>query len=275
MSCWSAISRALAVLLALLLTPSSEAAPVVQVAGNSATAQIAIDGVVAELILQFDDASGLSAASLGVDAELVDLADPALLARLPSPLLTSLPAALPLLITVEPPSQGGLSLRNTVRVELHTHALAYSAGSHFRLFRAPLGGAFHDITDEVAPGSVRTRGSTGGFSQFLVLIDLRPSQQVINDKFQRLEERSLAAPLALRGSLQERLQSARAAYQLGQSAAALAALDDLRALVSAHAGSTLGNQWTPNARDGNLAGDLLAGAASLKFSIGFRRDYGD
>ncbi len=269
--CWIALTVLLA---AHALRPVSAAVDVT-VAGNQATAAIALGGIEADLILSFDDASGLSASALNISAQLVSLTDPTLLARLPSASLTTLPAALPLLITVEPPIGSTFSLRNTVRVEVHTHALPYTAGSQLRLFKAPLGGAFSDITDEIAPGSVRARGTTGGFSQFLILADLRSTSSVVNDKLGALQQRVAAAPALLAPGLQARLTQVSQALAQGRHADALAALEQFRAEVSAAAGSGLGNQWTPSHRQGNVAGDLLAGASSLRFSIGFLRDWGE
>ena len=262
-------------LLALLLGSPARAGISTEVAGNTATTTIDLAGIEAELILTFDSADDLTADKLGVRAQLINPADPFLLLRLPDPSLTSIPTALPLLITVEPPLAGGLGFANTVRVELHTHALPYTAGSQLRLFKAPLNGAFRDITDEVAPGSVRTRGTIGGFSQFLVLLDLRPTASVIAEKFDALAARLAAVPQPQRGVLSQRLDAARAATAQGQYAAAIAALDEFRALVSADAGTLIPNRWSTAARSGNVAGDLLAGAASLRFSIGYQRDYGD
>jgi hypothetical protein len=87
------------------------------------------------------------------------------------------------MVTIEPPSTGGLVQRRVTHVEVHTHLLAYTAGSTFRLFKAQIGQPFRDITGEVAPGSVRTRGTTPGWSQFLIVADLRPSSVVINEKY--------------------------------------------------------------------------------------------
>ena len=266
--------------MAVLLGSSALALPAhaavdVQVAGNTATAEIEIAGVGAELILTFDDATGLSASNLGISAELVNPLDAGLLSRLPALDLTTVPAALPLLITVEPPSTGGFSLANTVRVEVHTHALPYTAGSEFRLFKAPLGGAFRDITDEVAPGSVRTRGTTGGFSQFLVLVDLRSTSAVIAQKFTWLRGKAGTLSATERTPVLAMIDAAEAAVADGRHADALANLDAMRARVSARSGTFIPNAWTPVNRNGNTAGELLAGAATLKFSIGYLRDYGD
>ena len=63
----------------------------VNVVGNVATAQIGVPtNPLAELTLSFDDASNLTPASLGIRASLVDINDPALLARLPDVRLTRL-----------------------------------------------------------------------------------------------------------------------------------------------------------------------------------------
>jgi hypothetical protein len=185
----------LALLLAAPAWCSAQALPVsVKIAGSIAHVQIGSPGSpVADLTLTFDDVSGLSASSLGISAQAISLSDPALLSRLPSS-LTAIPSAFPVMISVEPPSTGGLQQRRLVHVEVHTHALAYVAGSPLRLFKAPLGGAFRDITEDVKPGSVRTRGTTPGWSQFVLLADLRPSAAVVADKFAYLRTMIDALP---------------------------------------------------------------------------------
>ena len=98
----------------------------VSVSGNTANVVIgAASSPVADMTLDFDSPRGLSAANLGISAQLVSVNDPALLARLPGT-LTSLDASFPLLVTVEPPA-GGLSFDRLVHVEIHTHALGASA----------------------------------------------------------------------------------------------------------------------------------------------------
>jgi hypothetical protein len=228
----------------------------------------------AEVILTFDDSLGLNAGSLGVSARLVDVSDPALLSRLPDGSLNQLDPSFPLMVTIEPPTLGGLSFQRTVRVEVHTHALAYAAGSQLRLFKAPLNGSFRDITDEIAPGSVRARGTTGGFSQFLVLTDLRPTSNVVADKFTRLQSLIAQLPLSERGPLQVSADTAQSALDQGQYGDALAALDQLRARVAARAGTAIPSQWRATRDTDNQAGELLAATATLSFSIAFQRDFG-
>ncbi len=265
-----------AALLAGARVAAAQSLPVsVAVAGNIATVQVGNPAnPLAELTLTFDDASGLNASSLGVGASLVDISDPALLARLPDLRLTRPDSSFPLLITIEPPATGGLSFRRTVRVEVHTHALIYAIGSPYRLLKAPLGGNFRDITDEIAPGSVRARGTTGGFSQFLVLTDLRETGSVIATKLAWLRARVAALPASEQPAFNAQLDTVEAAVSRGDYTNATGALDAFRARAAARAGNGLTDLWRATRDTDNQAGELLAGAATLKFSIAYLRDYG-
>jgi len=258
-----------------LLTAQAGSLPLqVTVATNSVDVRIGTGNApVADLSLRFDDATGLSAANLGIKAETVNLNAPALLARLPAS-LTSIPGALPVMITIEPPASGSLSQRRMTHVELHTHALAYVAGSPLRLFKAQLGGPFRDITESVQPGSVRTRGTTPGWSQFLVLIDLRPTTMVVAQKIAYLRNELALLPAAEANPLRSYLDSAEAAVDDGRFDDAVVAMDSFSARVSARAGTYIPDVWR-SARDvHNSAGELLSGANTLVFSIGFLRDFG-
>ncbi len=247
----------------------------VQASGNTATVRIGPAAApVADISLDFNDAAGLSPSALGVSAEWINVNHGSLLARLPDPVAVGIPSALPLMVTIEPPLLGGLSFERQVHVELHTHALAYTAGSRLRLFKAPLGGQFRDITGEVAPGSVRTRGTTGGFSQFLVVLDLRPTDAVVAEKIAYLRSQ-----IALLGSseampLGAELDSVEAAVADERFAAANAGIEAMRARVSARAGLAIPDQWRASRDVANVAGELQSGLDTLAFSIGFLRDHG-
>lgn len=267
-------------LLALAATPErARSAVSVVTGGNTASASISLaGGIEADLSLGFSNAQNLSVQSLGIDADLVSTGNLALLARLPDANLVSIPAAFPMLLTIEPPSLGGLAFEDTVRVELHTHDLSYVPGSRLRLFKAPLGGAFVDITEAVEAGSVRTRGRTGGFSQFLVLLDLRPTSSVVELKFDALDDR-LADATGLdsgqRAALEGLLVDARDAYELSDLSTAIAAVEQFDAEVRLLAGTALANDWRALRDLDNHAGELQAGAATLRFSLEFLRDHGN
>lgn len=274
----AALARALLLPVLALAATAAAAQPLpvaVDVAGNTVHARIGLQTEpLAEIVFTFDDATGLSAASLGLSAELIDPADPALLARLPDPSLTSIPSAFPVLITVEPPLLGGLSFSRVVGGEFHTHLLAYSAGTPLRVFKAPLGGGFRDITREVLPGSVRARTGSGTWSQFLFLADLRPSANVIAEKLAWLRGEVAGLSDGDRVVLASQLDAVEAAVADGRFADAIAEIDAFSAHVSAQAGTTIPEQWSATRDRHNAAGELLSGAATLKFSVGVLRDYG-
>lgn len=253
-----------------------QALPVtVQASGDTATIEVKLlNQTLADLTLSFDDASGLSPSSLGVTAELVNPNASALLSRLPDLQLNQLAAALPLLVTIEPAANGGLSFDRTVRVELHTHLLGYTPGSSYRLFKAPLGGAFRDITDEIASGSVRARGTTGGFSQFLVLADLRETDTVIAQKVDWLRDRIDLLPTGEQAAFDAYLDTMASAVASEDFPTAIAALDLFRARAASRAGNQLDATWQPGSAQQNHAGELISGAATLKFSVAYLRDFG-
>lgn len=247
----------------------------VTASGNQATVVIGTPSApLADVTLSFEDASNLSPSALGVSAELVSLTDPALLARLPDLGLIQLDGAFPLLLTIEPPAVGGLRFRDSGRIEIHTHALAYSLGSSFRLFKASVGGPFRDITDEIAQGSVRARGTYGGFSQFLVVADVRTSSSVIATKITALRDLVAALPLSERGAFNAQIDNAEAAVAAADYAAALAAIDAIRSRAESRGGMFIANEWRATRDADNLAGELIAGAATLRFSVAYLRDFG-
>lgn len=258
--------------------PPARAQPLpvaVAVAGDTATVTIGDPAApIADLTLSFDDASGLTPAALGVSAQWVSLSDQTLLARFPAGSVTAIPSALPLMVTVEPPRLGGLVQRRLVHVELHTHALPYTAGSPLRLFKAQLGGSFRDITESVRPGSVRTRGTSPGWSQFVVVADLRPTRTVLIEKFAALRASVDALPTGEAAPLRAYLDTCERAVDDGRFGDAALALDSFVARVSQRAGTSIPDTWKATRDARNLAGELLAGASTLGFSIGVLRDLG-
>jgi hypothetical protein len=256
----------LLVLLALFAAQASSQVSVT-VKGDEARAQINLLGIGAEFSLVFDQPENLSVQSLGLGARLINPLDPALRARLPDSRL-GVPLALPLLITVNPPAARGLAFSNVVDVELHTHLLPYSIASPLRIYKARPGGPFHDITSDVLPGSVRTRGRTGGFSEFLVLVDLIPLPESAAHKYDILDESVLAVVHpALRAQLQADLAASRSAWTGGDLPAARSALDLFEKRVRSEAGVGIPNRWRAQRDLDNVAGDLLTEAGALRYVL--------
>ncbi len=269
-------SLALATLLVLLLAAPAavQAGGLVnqQVSGSTYTAKVRLPGGLgADLTISFENAVGLSVQDLGVSANLLSVGDLlSLQSRLPST-LTSVPSAFPVLLTIEPPSTGGLSFSGIATVEIYTHDLLYVPGSPLRLFSAPLGGQFVDITASTSAGSYRVRGHKGQFSELLILADLRPISTVIGEKFSALDG-DLATfgpsidPVVL-ANLQSLLDDAETAWNGGQTVTAISDVEDFAAAVEAASGSDIPDVWR-SARDlVNAAGILRAEAETLRYSL--------
>jgi hypothetical protein len=239
--------------------------------GNSITVTV-VPGT--QLTLSFEEVTGLSLANIGLSTQLVNPNDPALLARLPG----GVTVALPLLVRIQPPPAGGLAFRGIASVQLHTENLQYIPGTPLRLFHAPPGVAFEDITAAMGPGSYRARGTTGGFSEFLIVADSRTVDQVIVTKFDRLEEDldeyAASMPAVLYEELAARLAAARADYDHGATAEAIEEIDGFLTTVQRHSGTEIPDVWRA-ARDlQNVAGYLRAGAMTLRFSLDLKRAAG-
>ena len=242
----------------------------VEVTPNHAAVRIELPGnVKADLDIAFEQALGLTADSLGISARLVNPSDLNLLSRLPS--TGGIPAAFPVLITIEPPASGALAFSGIVSIDLHTHNLNYVTGTPLRLFAAEIGKNFQDLTGSMGMGSMRTGGSKGGFSEFLIASDLRPIATVIDDKFKRLQgildANAGAIPGALAATLQTQLRAARTAYDANDPVTASDRIGTFADTVKQNSGASIPDVWR-SARDvTNVAGDLRAGAATLKFSL--------
>jgi hypothetical protein len=244
--------------------------PPVTIDGNKASVTLGAAGVSVDLTIAFEQVVGLTAANLGLSARLATPVE--LLGRLPDATLTSLPAGFPLLVSVEPPASGGLSFSGLTSIEVHTHDLTFVADSPLRLFKAPVGGAFTDITESIGMGSYRARGSTGGFSQLLIIADLRADGDVVEAKLDQLDATFAAGagtiPQPLRGELEAALAAIRAAWDGGDVRGAIAAATAFADAVKAAANAgNVPNVWR-SARDlSNVAGNLRAAAGTLRFSL--------
>jgi hypothetical protein len=241
-----------------------------EIDGSVATASVsAAGGIAAEITVEFESVSNLSASSLGLSVQTVDPTSLTLLARLPSG--ASVPAAFPLLVRIEPPSAGGLSFVGTVGIEIHTANLEYLPGTTLRLFAAPAGGGFVDITRAMGSGSYRGWGTRGSFSEFLIVADLRSVGDVVEAKLDALEAllttHASAIPTELQDELAGYVEETRDAVEGNDVAGAIDSIDDLLALLDEVAGGDLPNLWRAARDVANVAGELAAAAETLRFSL--------
>lgn len=263
-------------MLFLPLAAAAEGIAGVVVDGNELRAEISLPGGIgADLTLTFEQAVGLSEANVGLDASLVSLLDTTLLSRLTQ---AAIPIAFPVLIRIEPPAEGGLSFSGPVTIALHTHNLGYLPGTLLRIYAAPLGGPFEDITSYVGSGSYRCRGTKGSFSEFLILTDLRPLSLTIREKLERLddtlEDNAAIIEPAVYSQLTTLAAQIRSAYEAGNKSLAITRTNQFLALVVANSGSAIPDVWRSSRDLTNAAGLLRAAGETLRFSLGLKNNLG-
>jgi len=273
------------------VSPASAQVPVpLSVTGNQARGTIELPGGIgAELTISFEAVVGLHPDALEVSATLVDPTDPDLLARLPGiqessvpgllgGLVTTLsyqvtiPPAFPVVVRIDPSPSSALSFAGVATVSFYTHNLNLDPAVPMALYKAHAGGPFFDITVIEGRGSYRAGGGGGDFSEFLIVIDTRPMDDVIVGKFgalqSLLDDHAGSIPAAVASLLQQHVSAAQTLYQSG---ATLAAIGELRAFsnyVAARSGKDIPDVWRANDPSRvNVAGLLRSAADTLRFSL--------
>lgn len=259
-------------LVALLLGSTAQAAgPLnVSVDDNVLTADLQVaGGFSAKLTVTFEDVVGLSAESLNISAAAIDPADGALLARLGLS-QGAIPAAFPMLVEIEPDPARGLSFAGTVNVELYTHDLEFIAASPLRLYSAPLGGTFTDVTSSHGAGSYRSGGTKGNFSEFIIVAETRTPLQASADKLAALRNMlngySADMDADIYDELSGLLSAAESAFAANSLVAAVTYAETFADTV-ADRGAAIPNIWGAAHNLENVSGRLRAAAATLRFSL--------
>jgi hypothetical protein len=245
------------------------------VSGNEAQGTITLPGGIgAALTITFENAVGLTPTALQASVTLVSPLDLGLLARLPSgfPPPVGIPGAFPVLLEIEPAPGSALSFSGIVKVSLYTFNLNLNALVPLSFFKASNGGSFKDITTSEASGSYRVDGSGGDLSEFLIVVDLRSINSVINQKFTALQAtltaNSASMPPAVASSLQTQLDAAKALFQSGATVQAITAITAFSQYVKDHSGADIPDVWQAgNPSLVNAAGRLRSGADTLRFSL--------
>jgi hypothetical protein len=300
---WTCLIVAGVLLMALAAAASAQV--VVTVNGDTANATISLtdnNGTTydADVTIVFDTPENLTPAALNLTATIIDpdQINPRLAVDqygrsncytpfLQTPICPAVDPAFPVMITVEPivlpwlftsgfdggdAGDGVFSFLNTYGVEIHTHDLVYTDRSPYRVFKAQIGDNFHDVTDDVQPGSVRVRGRGGAFSEFVVANDPRSNSggalTVSLQKILELDTRILAAILSdgLRLELIDLLVQVNTLI-LVDLTAALSALDSLIDLLDVNAGTDIANVWRADHTVVNDAGEMQELAQTLRFSM--------
>ncbi|XLP06719.1 DUF6689 family protein [Alteromonas marina] len=251
---------------AQLVTPTT-----LTVDDNKIQAKLTLSSLIeVDLSVEFENSIGLNANNIEITAELLDPTDLTITSRLPS-VLTSAVSGFPVLVSISPKPDAGFGFEGLATVELYTKAIHYTPTIPWRLFTSHNGGAFEDITVLMSSGSIRARGSTGQFSDFIILLDNRPSTTVINDKVASLsttvnDNRDEIAPL-LEAAIDSGINDIQSALAINDDDAALTAVDSLITLVDSASGSQIADVWRSSGDLVNVKGLLLTQLQTLRFSL--------
>lgn len=246
----------------------------ISIDGQEARAHIEVAlGLSADLTVRFENVVGLSPESLGISVTQINPMSANLLDRLPAVTNITVPSDFPLMITIHPPIEGGLSFEGMAEIEIYTTALHYSPNTTLRLFKSTDGEPFRDITAQNSAGSYRARGNGGQWSDFLIVADTRPLAEIITGKFDDLQQELSAASNSIDGSayssLQMLLDEAADHWLMHNVGGAIQKLIEFEAAVqaAAHSGQ-LPYIWRSTRDLDNVDGRLRARARALKFSLG-------
>jgi hypothetical protein len=177
----------------------------------------------------------------------------------------------PVRVTVEPPVDCGLAFENNYDVSIDTKNLVFQPGSVYRLVKAPIGGDFVYVTGAVTAGSVRVRGRTGGFSEFVMISDPNPLYSAdCKTEYDTLQDRIAQSPISptARRTLEIDVMRSRAAYEAGDFQTAIDLLAPFDQHCVEYAGEGLPNRWRSQRDLDNVEGSLVGHTDNLRFMMG-------
>jgi hypothetical protein len=243
----------------------------VTITENKLQAKLNVTNLIAiDLVVEFENSIGLSANNIEISATLVSPNDASVLDRLTSNDI-SLISTFPVVVSISPKANSGFGFEGLASVEIYTKAVDYNAAMPARLFRSHANGDFEDITTMVSAGSIRARGSTGSFSDFVIVLDQRSHALKINDTFTQLSQlvsqhSDLVSPV-LATALQASLYNLQSALLIDDYVAALAVVDELITLVENASNEQISTVWRSSNDLVNMQGELLTRLKTLRYSL--------
>jgi len=280
------------VLLGAAVAESVEVSVPLTIVRNEARGSFELPGGIgADVTITFEDVVGLHPKSINLFVNVIDPLDPDLLDLL-GPLVPSLPSSpggllgggvvnlvrqvtipvsFPVILRIEASESSQLSFEGIASVSIHTHNLELDRLIPFALYKSHDGQPFRDVMTTEGRGSYRAGGGGGDFSEFLIVIDRRPIDTVIQGKFAALDaviaEHASVMPPAIADSLEAQAAAIRSLYDTGALRQALVQLRAFSRYVSQHSGEEIPNVWRANCGSVNAAGRLRGAADTLRFSI--------
>jgi hypothetical protein len=243
----------------------------VTVDGNTLQAKLSVNQAIEiDLSLEFENSVGLSASNIDISATLVDINDPGVMSRLSSTNISVIPS-FPVIVSVTPKSDAGFSFEGLASIEIYTKAVDYNSSMPARMFRSHANGAFEDITSMVSAGSIRSRGNTGSFSDFMILLDERNDEDMIADKVaqisQLLSQHSGLSSLALASTMQSGLDAINSALLLVNYSTTLESVENMIGLVESANSENISTVWRSSNDLVNLQGELLTHLKALRYAL--------
>lgn len=223
-----------------------------------------------DLTLEFENSIGLNTDSIEITAELIDPTDISIISRLPSTLTNAI-AGFPVLVSISPKADAGFGFEGPAMVELYTKAVHYDPAVPLRLFTSHDNGTFEDITTLTSSGSFRARGSTGRFSDFIILLDTRSPATIINNKVNDLRNTLTANQYSVDAALYTALDASVSNIAHAVSgldyAAAMVIVDHAISVAENANGAQLPNVWRSSGDIVNVQGELLTKLKTLRYSL--------
>jgi hypothetical protein len=265
----------LGVLLFTLLSSSSIAQTVspssVSINGNVLKAKLQVTSLIeVDLVVEFEKSIGLSANNIDISASLVDVNSSSVTNRINVDDIKVIPS-FPVVISITPKVNSGFGFEGLASVEIYTKSIDYNVAMPARLFRSHDNGNFEDITSMVSAGSIRARGNTGSFSDFMILLDERSNVDMIEDTFSQLNQlfnqHSDKVLQILGMSIQTSIISLQQALLMSDFATALELTESLISLTESATGDQMSNVWRSSNDVINMQGELLTRLKTLRFSL--------
>jgi hypothetical protein len=248
-------------------------------------------GIGADVTISFEDVIGLHSRSIVLLVNIIDPTDPGLLDQLGA-LLTippptsplgiplgpvtylreiTIPAAFPVILRIEATDSSQLSFSGIASVSIHTHNLELDRAVPLALFKSHDGGPFQDVMTTEGRGSYRAGGGGGDFSEFMIVVDRRAIDTVIEAKFAALQslltDHGGSMPPLVAEALQAKFNLAHSLYAAGATRLAILEMRLFSRYVGEHSGEQIPDVWRANCGSVNVAGRLRGAADTLRFSL--------
>lgn len=228
------------------------------------------NGMDLQLSISFAQAIGLNEDSVKLSVEALGPKDSRILSRLPDNFNMWAVDSFPVLISVQPLGDRGFSFSGEAEIELYTTSIDYA--DNIRLFRSHAGGEFEDITTLTAAGSLRARGSTGHFSDFILLVDNRDANVIAATKARDLANYLYNHVFSMEDQFGNEIQALTRNIndhvQQGRYQAAASNLNNMLRKLESARGKSVPSVWRSSGDLENVQGELLTKARSLRFTLG-------